>query len=144
MVADAHSSNITTFRKKIPDGDKAEASFEGVKITKKKKPTEKEILEKENEKVNEKIEFDDPALQDILNTIQQQPKKIPFLDKFKDARSKFVSQYLDRLHPVYQMQKVYEKTGSIKETMGAYEQLRIQPGQIPKQIFCHTYYFFAK
>lgn len=71
-------------------------------------------------------------MQDILNTIQQQPKKIPFLDKFKDARSKFVSQYLDRLHPVYQMQKVYEKTGSIKETMGAYEQLRIQPGQIGK------------
>lgn len=132
MIADAHSSNITTFRKKIPDGDKAEASFEGVKITKKKKPTEKEILEKENEKVNEKIEFDDPALQDILNTIQQQPKKIPFLDKFKDSRSKFVSQYLDRLHPVYQMQKIYEKTGSVKQTMGAYEQLRIGPGQIGK------------
>lgn len=144
MLADAHSSNITTFRKKVADGDKVEQSFENTKITKKKKPTEKEILEKENEKLNEKVEMEDPAMQDILDTIQLEPKKIPFLDKFKDSRSKFVSQYMDRLHPVYQMQKIYEKTGSIKQTMGAYEQLRLQPGQVGKGMgfLKNTFKFF--
>jgi len=135
MIEDVMSSNIKEFRRKVPEGEKLETAFEGGKPLKSREQIAKEAKEKIVEKEEAPFVSDSDAMNTILSKIQYKKEKVPFTEYFKDAKSKFISQFIDRLHPVYQMQKAYNKSnGSKKTTMDAYDQLQIQPGQIGKAI----------
>ena len=135
MLEDVMSSNIKDFRRKVPEGEKLETAFEGGKPLKTKEEIAKETKQKIVDKPETPFVSDSAAMNNILSKIQYKKEKVPLSEYFKDSKSKFISQYIDRLHPIYQMQKAYNKfNGDPKKTMDAYGQLQIQPGQIGKGI----------
>jgi len=135
MLEDALSNNITDFRKPIADGDKVEASFTGVKQPTKKPDIEQQRQDKNLEELNENLISDNQAIQNVANTISNSKKTSPLLGSLVDIKNRAVTQYLDRLHPAFLAEQAIKNSGGkLNEAITAYQQIRIQPGQVGKSV----------
>ena len=133
MLEDALSSNIKEFRRPIADGDKLEAAFEGAKPMKKKPDAEEQAVQQRLDELNEPLMTDDAALASIASTISYGKKTSKILGNLVDAKNRAVTQYIDKLHPIFIAEKAFEKSGGkLNEAITAYQQARTQPGQIGK------------
>tara|TARA_R110000796_G_scaffold54942_1_gene128277 strand:+ start:1492 stop:5262 length:3771 start_codon:yes stop_codon:yes gene_type:complete len=141
MLEDALSSNMTGFRKPVADGDKLEVAFEGGKVPEflkepiKKPDVEKQKLEKSLEELNEPLISDDKAIESIASTISTSKKTSSILANLVDSKNKSVTQFLDKLHPAFVAEQAIKKSGgNLNEAITAYQQFRIQPGQVGKSV----------
>lgn len=135
MMEDALSSNMQEFRRPVSDGDKLEAAFEGAKPMKKKADPEEQARQERLDEVNEPLISDNEAIASIAETIAPSNKSSAILGNIVDAKNRAVTQYLDRLHPVYVAEQAFKKSGgTLNSAITAYQQQRIQPGQIGKAI----------
>lgn len=135
MLEDALSTNITDFRRKLPDGEKLEASFEGGKPIKKRPEPTDELPQKRMEELAEPLVTPDEAIASVAATIDTKPPSAPILSRVTDAKNRAFTQYLDKLHPVFVAEKAFEKSGGkLNEAITVYQQNRIGPGQVGKAI----------
>lgn len=135
MLEDALSLNMTEFRRKLPEGDRLPEAFEGGKPPKPRPDIEAETAKKRIQELEEPLVTDNEAINDIASTIGIGPEKAPMLSRLTDARNRAITQYLDRLHPIFVAEKAFKKSGGdINQTMSVYKQHRVGPGQVGKSI----------
>lgn len=135
MLEDALSSNMQEFRRSVSDGDKLEAAFEGAKPMKKKADPEEQARQERLDELNEPLISDNEAIASIAETISPSKKSSAILGNIVDAKNRAVTQYLDRMHPVYVAEQAFKKSGgTLNSAITAYQQQRVQPGQIGKAV----------
>jgi len=133
MLEDAVSTNMKTFRREVPEGEKLQAAFDGGKPPKDRLDPIAEEPKKRIEEFEEPLMSPVEAVNKVAETIEYSVPKSPLIGRLVDAKNRAVTNYLDRLHPAFVAEKKFQEFGGkINEVISAYQQLRIGPGQIGK------------
>mgnify|MGYP006969356172 CR=1 FL=1 len=82
-----------------------------------------------------------PSSEAVANVLDRVEFEVPRpREAMSDIRSNFVTSYIDRLHPVLNAVRNYEKAGGTFETtMTPYTQMRLQPGMIGRGMYTLQY-----
>lgn len=133
-MEDVASSNIKEFRDKTEPIEAmepfVEASAPKVPEPKRPEPVEPTKPEPIAEPVAPEVLSD--AVNAINSRVQVEPPSTGYFGgKLKDFRSQFVTQYIDKLHPILNAVRRFEEAGGkFDSAMNPYLSARIQPGMI--------------